>query len=266
MYSIQERKTMKILVTNDDGIEDEGLRKLIEGNSKEHELYVVAPDKRYTGYSGAVSFDRLIEVEEYPLYIGERKAYKVWGTPADCVILALDELTGPVDIVISGINDEANTGDDIRLSATLGACREASYSDISAMALSLAYGSGEMHYQPAIRFILHLLKNWEQLQLPKDVYLNINFPNISYSDIKGVLFTHSGRCRYKDRVHLVPGKSRLTYQIYGTKIEEEQIGTDEWAINHNYISITPLNRDQTDKKILSQLNKINKKEFPFYPF
>jgi 5'-nucleotidase len=257
---------MKILVTNDDGIEDQGLKALLKGISPEHEVYVVAPDKRYTGYGGAVSFDRLIEIEKYPLHFGEIMSYKVFGTPADCVILALDKLTGPVDMVISGINDEPNTGDDIRLSATLGACREASYSDISAIALSLAYGTSEMHYQPAIDFILHLLKNWDQIQVPKEIYLNINFPNISASKIKGVVFTPSGRCRYKERVHLVQGKSRLTYKIYGTKIEEEQIGTDEWAINHNYISITPLNRDQTDKKILSQLNKINKKEFPFYPF
>jgi 5'-nucleotidase len=252
---------MKILVTNDDGIEDQGLKALVKGISPEHEVYVVAPDKRYTGYGGAVSFDRLIEIEKYPLHLGEIMSYKVYATPADCVIMALDELTGPVDMVISGINDEPNTGDDIRLSATLGACREASYSDISAIALSLGYGEGRLHYQSVIRFITTLLKKWYQWHIPKEVYLNINFPNIPSSEIKGVVFVPSGRCRYRDRVHLVDGKSHLTYQIYGTKIEEEQIGTDDWALNHNYISITPLNRDQTDKKILSQLKKINKFSF-----
>jgi len=250
---------MKILVTNDDGIEDRGLKELVKGISKEHEVYVVAPDRRYTGYSGAISFDRLIEVEKHPLHLGETESYMVWGTPADCVLLALDELIGSVDLVISGINDEPNIGDDIRLSATLGACREASFSDVSAIALSLAYGKGEMYYQLAIRFILSLLKNWDQLLIPKEVYLNINFPNIPSSEIKGVVVVPSGRCRYKERVHLVQGKGRPTYQIYGTKIEEEQIGTDEWAINHNYISITPLIRDQTDKKTLSLLKRRTKK-------
>jgi len=75
------------------------------------------------------------------------------------------------------------------------------------------------------------------------------------------MFTHPGRCRYKERVNLVQGKTRQTYQIYGTKIGEEQAGTDEWAIDNNYISITPLNRDQTDKKVQSQLKKINKFSF-----
>lgn len=256
---------MKILVTNDDGIEDKGLKKLVNGISKEHEIDVVAPNKRYTGYSGAVSFDRLIEIEEYPLYLGEIKAYKVYGTPADCVILALDELTGPVDMVISGINDEPNIGDDIRLSATLGACREAAYSDIPAIALSLAYGEGEMHYQSVINFLSPLLKNWEQLQIPKEIYLNINFPNIPSFEIKGIVFVPSGRCRYRNRVHLVPGKKNPIYQIYGIKIKEKQTGTDEWAINHNYISITPLNRDQTDKETLNRLKKMPKNKF-LYPF
>jgi 5'-nucleotidase len=254
---------MKILVTNDDGIEDPGLKELTKGISEEHEVYVVAPDKRYTGYSGAVSFDRSIEVEEYPLRLGEKKSYKVWGTPSDCVILALDELTGFVDLVLSGINDEPNTGDDIRLSATLGACREASYSDTPAIALSLAYSEGKMYYPSVISFISPLLKNWDHLQIPKEVYLNINFPNVLTSDINGIVFVPSGRCRYRDRVHLVPGKSKPTYQIYGTKIEEDQTETDEWAIKHNYISITPLNRDQTDKKALSYLKKIYKKKIRF---
>lgn len=257
---------MKILVTNDDGIEDKGLIELTKEVSKEHEVYIVAPDRRYTGYSGTISFDRLIEVEKYPLHLGEKLSYKVSGTPADCVILALDELTGPVDMVISGINDEPNTGDDIRLSATLGACREAAYSDTPAMALSLAYGEGKMYYQSVINFLSPLLQNWNQLQIPKEVYLNINFPNVPPSEINGIVFVPSGRCRYQDRVHLVPGKVNPTYQIYGTKIEEEQTETDEWAINHNYISITPLNRDQTDKEVLSWLKKMEKKFFPFYSF
>lgn len=252
---------MKILATNDDGIEDQGLKELIKGISPEHEVYVVAPDKRYTGYSGTVSFDRLIEIAKHPLYLGERMSYKVWGTPADCVILSLDELTGPVDMVIVGINDEPNVGDDIRLSATLGACREASYSNVSAIALSLAYGGSKKHYQPVIRFILPLLKKWDRLQIPKEVYLNVNFPNVSFFKIKGILVVPSGRCRYRDRVHLVQGKPNPTYQIYGTKIEEEQTETDEWAINHNYISITPLNRDQTDKRVLSRLNRMKKNDY-----
>ncbi|MDD3657152.1 MAG: 5'/3'-nucleotidase SurE [Atribacterota bacterium] len=247
---------MRILVTNDDGIENKGLQELVKAIFDRHEVYVVAPDTRYTGYSGAVSFNRLISVIEYPLNLGERRSFKVSGTPADCVILALNKLIGPVDLVISGINDEPNLGDDIRLSATLGACRESSFTETSAIALSLDYGSGKRHYQTVTDFLAIFLNKWFTLKIPKEVYLNINFPNVPPAQIKGVLFVPAGRCRYKDRVKLVKSKPQIIYQIYGTKIEEEEKGADSWAVSNNYIAVTPLHRDQTDQKILSRLKRI----------
>ncbi len=247
---------MRILITNDDGIEDKGLQELVKAIFDRYEVYVVAPDKRYTGYSGAVTFDRLISVVEYPLNLGEKRSFKVSGTPADCIILALDKLIGPVDLVISGINDEPNLGDDIRLSATLGACREASFAEIPAIALSLDYGSGKRYYQTVTDFLATFLNKWNTLKIPKEVYLNINCPNVPPVQLKGVLFVPAGRCRYKDRVKLVKSKLQTVYQIYGIKIKEEEKGTDSWAINNNYISITPLHRDQTDRRILSRLKRI----------
>lgn len=250
---------MRILVTNDDGIEDKGLNILVQAISDKHEVFVVAPNKRYTGFSGAVSFDQLISVVEYPLNLGEKKSFMVSGTPADCVIIGLDELVGSVDLVISGINDEPNLGDDIRLSATLGACREASFTEVSAMALSLDYGTGKKYYEIVIEFLNRFIKKWDTFKIPKEVYLNINFPNVPQNQIKGEIFVPSGRCRYRDRVHLIRNNPQLTYQICGIRIEEEEVDTDYWAVKNNYIAITPLNRDQTDKRILSLLQKKNKK-------
>ncbi len=246
---------MRILVTNDDGIEDRGLQELVKAISGKYEVYVVAPDKRYTGYSGAVSFFQLLSVAEYPLNLGEKRSFRVEGTPADCIIMALDELIGAVDLVISGINDEPNLGDDIRLSANLGACREASFADVSAIALSLDYGADTKYYQTVTNFLPVFLGKWHTMNIPKEVYLNINFPNLPPDQIKGVLFVPAGRCRYRDRVHLLNEKPQLTYQIYGTKIEEEEVDTDSWAVKNHYIAITPLHRDQTDKRVLSRLKR-----------
>ncbi len=248
---------MQILVTNDDGIEDKGLQELVKAISDKHEIYVVAPNRRYSGYSGAVTFYQPISVTEYPLNLGEKKSYKISGTPADCIIIAIDELIGFIDLVISGINDEPNLGDDIRFSATLGACREAAFSDISAIALSLDYGSQKKHYQTVTDYLSILLDKWNDLKIPKEVYLNINYPNVPFIETKGVLFVPAGRCRYKNRVQLVSKKPLPEYRLYGTKIEEEAAGTDSWAVRNNYIAITPLHRDQTDKETLIRLNKLN---------
>ena len=230
---------MRILITNDDGIEDKGLLELVKSISDKHEIFVVAPDKRYFGYSGAVTFDKTISVAKYPLNLGEKESYKISGTPADCIIIALDELIGPIELVISGINDEPNLGDDIRFSATLGACREAAFSDISSIALSLDYGSGKKYYQTVIYFLKILLSKWDSMKIPEEVYLNINCPNVPITRIKGVLFVPTGRCRYRDRVQIVNGKTQQSYKIYGTKIEEKEEGTDSWAVKNNYIAITP---------------------------
>lgn len=246
---------MRILVTNDDGTEDKGLQELITSISDKHEIFVVAPDKRYSGFSGAVTFYKTISVEKYPLNLGEKESYKISGTPADCIIIALDELIGPVDLVISGINDEPNLGDDIRFSATLGACREAAFSDVPAIALSLDYGSDKKYYQSVTGFLKILLDKWDSMKIPKEVYLNINCPNVPITKIKGALFVPTGRCRYRDRVQIVDGKSQQIYKIYGTKIEEKEEGTDSWAVDNNYIAITPLHRDQTDRATLSRLKK-----------
>ena len=246
---------MRILVTNDDGIEDKGLLELIKSISDKHEIFVVAPDKGYSGFSGAVSFYKTISVEEYPLNLGEKQSYKVSGTPADCIIIALDELIGPVDLVISGINDEPNLGDNIRFSATLGACREAAFSDVPAIGLSLDYGSDKKHYQTVTNFLTIFLSKWGSMKIPKEVYLNINFPNAPITKIKGVLFVPTGRCRYRNRVQPIEEKTRQVYRLYGTKIEEEEPGTDSWAVINNYIAITPLHRDQTDRATLSRLKK-----------
>jgi len=249
---------MKILITNDDGIKAEGIKLLVAELAQHHEIYVVAPDREYTGYGGAVTFNNKIEVAEYPLNRGEIASYKVNGTPADCVILGLDELSSEVDLVISGINNEPNLGDDTRLSGTLGACREAAFSSIPAIGFSLNYDYGNtFYYQTVVRVVIILIKQIERNKLPEGIYLNINVPNKPISQIKGFKVVKLGRRRYNNRVHLVKNEGKSYYKIYGTIIEEEQEETDVWAIKNDYVSVTPLNRDNTDYNSIKLLKSWN---------
>jgi len=233
---------MKILITNDDGIKAEGIKRLVAELAQHHKIYVVAPDREYTGYGGAVSFNNKIEVAEYPLNRGEIASYKVNGTPADCVILGLDELSSEVDLVMG----------------TLGACREAAFSSIPAIGFSLNYDyDNTFYYQTVVRIASIVIKYIEKNKLPEGIYLNINVPNKPISQIKGFKVVKLGRRRYNNRVHLVKNEGKRHYQIYGTIIEEEQEETDVWAIKNDYIAVTPLNRDNTDYNSIKLLKSWN---------
>lgn len=119
---------------------------------------MVAPDKSHSGYSGAVTFDKTILVVKYTLNLVEKKSYKISGIPTNCIIIALDKLIRLIGLVILRINNEPNLEDVIRFFATLGACREAAFTDISAIAFSLNYGYGKKQFKIVICFLKNIIK------------------------------------------------------------------------------------------------------------
>ncbi|MGC8971882.1 MAG: 5'/3'-nucleotidase SurE [bacterium] len=247
---------MKILLTNDDGILANGIRELLVELSTTDDIYVVAPKNRLIGVGGGVTFDRPIGVEEIKLSLGEKKAFAVSGTPADCVILAVDVLIKDIDLVISGINDEPNVGDDIRFSGTIGACREAAFSNIPSIGISLEYGDRGYFYEGAVRITRKLVDYIRTNPLPKGIFLNVNVPNIPVEEIKGVKFVKLGRRRYKDRVHSVfDPYGRRYFWIGGTPIKEEEEDTEDMVLRENYIAITPLRIDETDYSFLEVMKR-----------
>ncbi|WP_026895213.1 5'/3'-nucleotidase SurE [Clostridiisalibacter paucivorans] len=237
---------MNILVTNDDGIDHLGIKILVSELSKKHNIFVAAPNTQCSGLSGAVTFYNYIRVEKYPLDVGEKSSYKIHGTPADCVIIGLDELVKNVDLVISGLNDEPNVGDDTRLSGTLGACIESVFSSTPAIAFSMDYGQDNIVQETAIFFIKKIVDFVEKNPLPEGIYLNVNIPNKPISSIKGIKITRLGRRRYKNRVNLADDNIKNVYKIYGQLIKEYETNTDSWALDNDYVSITPFKIDNTD--------------------
>jgi len=242
---------MRILITNDDGIYARGIRELIINLSPTEDVYVVAPGFKLSGISGGVTFDRPVRVDRVELSLGEREAYAVSGTPADCVILALDVLVKEIDLVISGINDEPNIGDDIRFSGTIGACIEAAFSGKQSIAVSLNYGKKKDFYGGAVSVVKRLIDILKVNRIPEGTFLNVNVPNIPVEEIKGVKFTRLGRKRYKNRVHKILEPCGSSYfWIGGIPLNETDQDSEDFLLREGYIVISPLKVDKTDYQFL----------------
>ncbi len=187
---------MKIMLTNDDGIHSFGLHELAEALGREHDVVVVAPDSERS----AVSHGLTIRI---PLFIrkqavGYVAGFAVSGTPADCVKLGIDQLVQQEpELIVSGINNGANTGLNVFYSGTVAAALEASFAGIRAIAVSI--GSFTPQYVPdAARIIAAIIRDLTISSFPSGVVLNINIPNLPEAEIKGIRLTKQSRMKFKD--------------------------------------------------------------------
>ncbi len=256
---------MKILITNDDGINEEGIKKLVKIISQTNDVYVAAPEKKLHGIGSGVTFDRPIKVERCQMNLGEIAAFKIYGTPADCVILSKEFLVGNFDLLISGINDEPNIGDDVRFSGTLGACIEAAFSGISSFGVSLdySYDKEKKMFDTAAEFSHCFVEFLKKNGIPEGVFLNVNVPNIEINKVKGVKFVPLGRRRYFDRVHKVKNPcNQELYWIWGKIIPHQNDDIIGLVLKKNYISITPLLADNTSYDFLKEMISKWKIVFP----
>lgn len=238
-----------ILVTNDDGINSDGLIALYMAMRELGEAYVVAPDRERSAVGHALTMHRPLRVEQL-----SENIYTVNGTPTDCVVVAVEKLLNRrPDILVSGINRGANLGDDITYSGTVSAAIEGTLLGIPSVAISMVYENGEpIRYKTASKFAKRLISFILENPLPEDTLLNVNVPNVDERDIKGVKFTRQGKRVYDNAIH-------ETYDPWGRKHYWIGGGTPSWssdndtditAITENYISITPLHLDLTNYEAL----------------
>jgi 5'-nucleotidase len=242
--------TMKILVTNDDGVLSEGLRTLAQTIAALGEVSVVAPDRERSASAHSLTLHRPLRVEER----GSR-IYAVDGTPVDCVNLAVyGILKGYPDLVISGINNGPNLGEDLVYSGTVSAAFEATFLGIPAFAISLA-ARKDFRYQVAANFALQVATHIMKVGLPKDTFLNINVPNVEEHEIRSYLITQQGKRVFADAiVEKVDPRGKKYYWIGGEDQGFQEIeGTDCYAIAHRSISITPLSVDLTNHAAVQEL-------------
>jgi 5'-nucleotidase len=239
-----------ILVTNDDGYRSEGIGALAKELYNVGDVYIVAPEEEKSAVSHAITLRDPIRIRQV-----NEKIYAVRGTPADCVILAVKKiLPRKPDIVLSGINHGRNLGDDVMYSGTVAGAREACYLDIPAVAVSCVDGDRAGSLLSAAQFIKRLTGRILKHGIPNGTFLNVNVP--SRKPIRGLKMTYQGS--RLSRASLVEGfdpRGKKFYWIGEDRCDEEsreESGSDYQAVEKGYISITPLQRDQTCYRVLEQ--------------
>jgi 5'-nucleotidase len=234
---------MHILITNDDGILAPGIRVLAKYLEPLAKISVIAPDRNMSGISSAISL-------ETPLRVMEQKPnwYQLNGTPADCVKLALSGfLSEEPDIVISGINAGPNLGDDVVYSGTVAAAIEGRFLRYPSIAVSCGSHAAEMNYDTAAQVVVKLFKHIQRKQLKSGLILNVNVPNISIEELKGIQVTRQGTRHFSEPLKLTEdGRGKPIYWLgEAGPISDGSPGTDFHAMQENYASVTPLQIDMT---------------------
>ena len=236
---------MRILIANDDGIYSPGIAPLAEVASKFGEVRVVAPDVEQSSAGHAITALRPLSYKRTP--IGNFEAYRVNGTPADCVALGAYHWE-KVDVVLSGINLGSNLGNSMWHSGTLAAAKQATLMGLRGIALSVAVTRDEPKLEilkPSLEKVLAMLLPDRELSL-----VNVNFPDKAPN---GLRWTRQSVRHYDGKV--VPGENPLGRKLFWftvVPIEGTEEGTDRWAVEHGYVSMTPLRLDLTNEKELAR--------------
>lgn len=237
---------MRILISNDDGIYSPGLAALAAVASRFGEVRIVAPDVEQSSMSHAITMSRPLSYRRTPIptFEGKFEAYRVNGTPGDCVALGAQNWEG-VELVLSGINLGTNLGNAIWHSGTLAAAKQAALLGLRGIAFSTPVGESEPDFEAICPWVERTLK---MLLHEKDLPLvNVNLPEKP----TGLCWTRQSFRHYDGKV--VPGKDpmgRSHFWFTVIPIEQVEEGTDRWALNHGLVSITPLRLDLTDDAAL----------------
>jgi 5'-nucleotidase len=246
---------MKILLSNDDGYRAEGLRALDEALTPLADITVVAPDRNRSGASNSLTLDMPLRVMPF----GERRFLVVNGTPTDCVHLAVSGLfegESEHDMVVSGINDGANLGDDVIYSGTVAAAVEGRFLGLPAMAVSLVIqqNSGN-HFETAARVAAEMVMRIQRSPLHKATILNVNVPDVPYDQLRGYQATRLGfRHRSDPIVKMADPRGRPVYWVGPAGGSQDAgPGTDFHAVANNYVSVTPLQIDLTRHSMLDDM-------------
>jgi 5'-nucleotidase len=255
---------MKILLTNDDGFDADGLKALCEAVKGEDEVAVSAPDKPASASGHSISLNTPFKVVRTS-WPGTSHAYRVFSTPADCIRVAvLKLLPWRPDLVISGINQGANYGSLVLYSGTVAAAAEAVLLGIPAIAVSLT-SHNYRDFSACARFAKKMVEWIKQKPLEQGFLLNVNVPPLNAPDIRGVALTHQGQFRHVD--DLEPNLTLEDHYGYvlnsPSEPDQEHPDSDVARIKAGFISVTPLQLDLTAKDHFSRFADWPWDEKPF---
>ncbi len=245
---------MHVLITNDDGIHAPGLLALKQALERVAEVTVLAPSRNWSASGHVKTMHKPLRVSKTTLADGT-PALTTTGAPSDCVALAfLGVVSEPIDMVVAGINRGPNLGHDVTYSGTVTAAMEGVISGVPSIAVSLnSFTRDEFDY--AASFAARLAVRLFDEGLPPYTLLNVNVPAVPEKEIAGVRITRQGLRIYRDElIHRLDPRGQPYYWIGGEPLEGDlEEGTDEWAVEHGCVSITPLQLDLTAHALLDRL-------------
>lgn len=252
----QENRPL-ILITNDDGIDSLGIRQLAESLSKLGEVKVVAPDRQMSAVSNAVTIQNPLRVKKYKLS-NDITGYAVTGTPADCAKLGINAICErKPDLVVSGINHGQNNAINVLYSGTVGGAVEGMLADIPSMAISVGSHDVEFDCGTASEYALELAQKMLKISIPKGTLLNVNVPAVKKENIRGIKYTSQSKAIWKDSYEKRQDPFGREYYWFSGSYEQNmnETDTDDFALFNNYVSVTPIKMDFTDKDFLSKLSE-----------
>jgi 5'-nucleotidase len=245
---------LKILISNDDGYRSRGITVLRTALADLADTTTVAPDRNRSGASNSLTLDVPLRVFNI-----EPGLYSVIGTPTDCVHLSISGLfDAPFDMVVSGINDGPNLGDDVLYSGTVAAAIEGRFLGLPTVAISLCTtpGSGH-HYDTAARVARQLVSGLLRQPLESDLVLNVNVPDVPWELLRGIAATRLGRRHESEPV--IPARDPRGREVFwigaAGSAKDVQPGTDFHAVGQQQVSVTPLTVDMTRHAALPALGR-----------
>lgn len=246
---------MKILISNDDGIDAPGINALVQKLKTLGEVTVIAPRTEQSAVGHAITMKIPLRVTEY-YKNGDFFGYAIDGTPADCIKIGIRSIMKcKPDIVISGINQGSNAAINIIYSGTVSAAREAAIMDVPAIAISqTSHDAKDFRYSAKVATELTklVLKNG----LPNGTLLNVNVPDLPEEQIAGVLLTRQGKSKWDDIYEeRIDPYGKKYYWLTGNLIEaDNSLDADHYAVKNNYVSVTPVHFDLTDYSTYNSMN------------
>ena len=257
MKNSKEKKPL-ILVVNDDGVDARGIRVLGEIAREFGRVVMIAPGNGRSGMSHAITFSSPLRLRRVH-YSDDFEIYKTNGTPVDAVKLALRHVLKDqqIDLLVSGINQGANTSVSVFYSATVAAAVEGCLCGVPSIAFSLVNYTHNCDFELAKMAVQKIIPAVMKNGLPPHICLNVNIPNIPVWDAKGIKITRQAKNYWHEDLHARTDPANNPYFWMSGSLQEIDKGrdTDFWAIKHNYISIHPLRTDWTDKEMMQELKK-----------
>jgi len=247
-----------ILVTNDDGITAPGIRTLITVMKELGDVVVVAPDRPQSGMGHAVTLDAPLYCDKVIIDTDVLGEYQFSGTPADCVKFAVSSLLDrKPDLCVSGINHGSNSSINVIYSGTMSAAIEGGIEGIPSIGFSLLDYSWDANFEPLKEDIKNITQKVLNQGLPKDIILNVNFPNIPL--FKGIKICRQARANWQEKFdERTTPRGKKYYWLEGDFVNEDlEDDTDEWALKNDYISVVPVQFDMTAYKAMDTLERMN---------